>query len=166
MHKSGGQTPQAPRRRDRLIQSKRHDPYRAKRKLPDPTACPECGAVYHQGRWCWGHAPAEAPRHTCPACQRIQDGYPAGHVTAKGDFTPEQLDELRALARNVESREKGEHPLHRIMDARTEQHALVITTTDVHLARTLGQAFQAAYQGDLEQVYSEQENLIRVTWSR
>jgi hypothetical protein len=31
----------------------RHDPYKARHKLPEPAACPECGAVFHEGRGQW-----------------------------------------------------------------------------------------------------------------
>jgi hypothetical protein len=33
------------------------DPYQARQKLKEPTACPKCGAVYHHGRWQWGRRP-------------------------------------------------------------------------------------------------------------
>lgn len=153
-------------RRDRLIQDPVHDPYRAKRKLPEPTACPDCGAVFRQGSWRWTPSPLDAHRHLCPACQRVRDDYPAGHVTVKGEFLESHGDEILSLVRNLEKREKTAHPLHRIMDTRTEQHALVITTTDIHLARAIGEALHDAYQGELDHRYSEEERLIRVTWSR
>jgi hypothetical protein len=166
MKATGTGVVQRERRRDRLVRNAIHDPYRATRKLSDPTACPECDAVFREGRWSWASAPTDAARQLCPACRRIRDDYPAGYVIAKGDFLEARRDEILALARNVEKREKAEHPLKRIMQARIEQHALVITTTDVHLARAMGGAFHAAYRGDLRHHYSEEENLIRVTWSR
>ena len=48
------------RRQDRLIHEWVHDPYQSKRKLPDPTVCPQCGAVFHQGRWTWLTRPESA----------------------------------------------------------------------------------------------------------
>ena len=47
-----------PIRHDRLIQEYRHDAYKSKHKLPEPTVCPVCGAVYHDGRWQWMSKPA------------------------------------------------------------------------------------------------------------
>ena len=38
-------------RGDRLIRKHVHDPYKTRLKLPDPTLCPQCGAVYSKGRW-------------------------------------------------------------------------------------------------------------------
>ncbi len=152
--------------RARMLGSPRHDPYRSRRKLCEPTVCPDCGAVYHKGRWAWAEVPTDAEPHPCPACERIRDGYPAGYLILKGSFVEAHTEEIDGLIRNVEAREKGEHPLKRIMDLRTEQHARVVTTTDVHLARAIGDALHSAYEGSLDYEYSDAENLIRVTWSR
>ena len=41
-------------------------------KLPEPTICPRCGAVYHEGRWQWmAHPPEDAHDETCQACHRV-----------------------------------------------------------------------------------------------
>jgi hypothetical protein len=40
-------------RKDRFIKEKRHDVYKQKRKWPEATVCPECGALYEKGRWSW-----------------------------------------------------------------------------------------------------------------
>jgi hypothetical protein len=42
----------------------------------------------------------------------------------------------------------------------------MVTTTDMHLARGIGEALQHAYQGDLEYRYNPDQNLLRVSWSR
>ena len=73
-------------RRDELRDELVHDTYKSGKKLAEPSRCPECGAVYHRGRWTWGAAPAGAAAATCPACHRIKDQFPAGHVTLKGEF--------------------------------------------------------------------------------
>jgi len=153
-------------RRDRGHQSDERDPYGTPAKLPDPTTCPTCGAIYRAGRWTWGAAPAEAQRTPCPACRRIADDYPAGIVTLQGEFARAHLDEIRSLARHVEEREKKEHALKRIMAMRDEDGALVVTTTDAHLARGIGEAIHKAYRGELEYRFSEAENVMRVRWER
>ena len=33
------------------------DPYRAAAKPPEPTECPECHAVFNEGRWTWDDPP-------------------------------------------------------------------------------------------------------------
>jgi hypothetical protein len=154
-------------RRDRLIQESRHDSYRDVRKPREPTACPTCGAVFRKGCWRAASAPADALRRLCPACQRIADDYPAGYVTLEGSFLEEHRDEILGIARNVESREKTEHALKRIIAIQSgASGGLVVTTTDPQLARAIGEAIYAAYAGDLDYAYAKDEDLLRVTWRR
>jgi NMD protein affecting ribosome stability and mRNA decay len=161
-------TPNAPRppRRDRLLREHEHDTYKLRGKLPDPTACPECGAMFRKGRWKWGSPPADAQRTTCPACLRIQDGYPGGYLSLLGGFAQEHRQEIVALARRVEEREKQEHPLKRIMKIDEREDQILVTTTDPKLARNIGDAIHSAYKGELDSAYSRDENLLRVTWTR
>lgn len=155
-----------PVRHDRLIQEYRHDAYKIKQKLHEPTVCPQCGAVFHEGRWQWLPRPPQAETETCPACHRIHDDYPAGYVTIEGEFFKTHRDELLALAKNEEARAKAEHPLKRIIRIDDQDDGVLVTTTDIHLARGIGEALHHAYQGELEYHYNEQENLLRVVWQR
>ena len=153
-------------RRDKLIREKDHDPYRAKEKLPEPTVCPGCGAVYRKGRWTWTSAPVGANAEPCQACRRVDDAYPAGVATLRGGFLTKHRREILNLARNQEALEKGEHPLHRIMAVEDRNKEIEITTTDIHLPRRIGQALHNAYQGALDLHYDEDGYFVRVTWTR
>ncbi|NIQ95469.1 MAG: hypothetical protein GWN87_15645 [Desulfuromonadales bacterium] len=46
-----GDLPGTGRRGNRLIRDRDHYPYKTRLKLPDPTICPRCSAVFHKGRW-------------------------------------------------------------------------------------------------------------------
>ena len=153
-------------RRDRLLKEERHDPYRAKAKLSDPTGCPECGACFREGRWTWRKAPADAPQETCPACRRIRDDYPGGYLTLEGDFVRDHQEEILGLARNVEERARSEHPLQRLMGISKQEGGLLITTTDAHLAHSIAKALSNAYRGELDSTWAEGESLLRATWRR
>lgn len=153
-------------RRDRQIQELVHDAYKSRSKPAEPTVCPDCGALFHQGRWQRLPAPAQAHRERCPACHRIHDKFPAGYVMLEGDFVGTHRDEVLHLLRNVETRENSEHPLQRIMDIGGENGGITVTTTDPHLARALGEAVHHAYRGQLEFHYNPDENLLRVHWAR
>ena len=152
------------RRRDRLIREREHDTYKSRGKLPDPTVCPECQAVFRRGCWRWGPGLSEAPRTTCPACRRIADRYPAGYVELRGDSVRHQREELLRLIQNVEAREKAKHPLKRIMATEDREDGMVVTTTDMHLARNLGEALQRACRGAVDYEYTKEGNVLRVTW--
>ena len=144
-----------------------HDPYHSHKKLEEPAGCPECNAVYHQGRWQWMVAPLHAHQALCPACQRIKDQCPAGFLKISGDFLSHHADEISQLIHHTEDREKREHALKRIMDIHEETDgSLNITFTDPHLARNVGEALHSAYKGDLDYHYHKGEYFRRVRWCR
>ncbi len=153
-------------RRDRLVQEKEHDPYRETEKWPEPTVCTRCGALFTEGRWTWGEAPVDANKVVCPACQRVEDNYPAGFLELQGRFLVSHGREIRNLIRNEERQEKELHPMERIMMLEEDGDKIVITTTGVHIARRIGEAVYRAYQGDLSFTYGDGDKTIRLTWSR
>jgi len=166
-------SPFAGGRRDRRILGHAQDegvddPYKLRRKLHEPTRCPRCGAIYHEGRWQWMELPpANAPEELCQACHRINDEYPAGIVTLKGPAVRQHGDEIVNLARNLEHNEKQDHPLNRIMAIdKEEPDTLVITTTDIHLPRRIGTAIHHAFHGDLKLHFDEDDYFIRVDWTK
>jgi NMD3 family len=159
IHAAAGQ----PRPKTKPVRS---DPYALRAKLPDPSACTECHAIYRAGRWAWGSPPADAGRVVCPACKRISDGYPAGVVELRGEYAAAHREELEHLARNIEERERAEHPLKRIISIESNGDALEIATTDPKLARGIGAALRRAHRGTLRLPASSRESLVRVTWTR
>ena len=142
------------------------DPYRAAARPPEPTVCPECRAVFTDGRWAWEKKPPDAYQQLCPACQRIQDKFPAGYVTIKGEFFAKNRDEIVTLIQKHEKRERETRPLLRIMDIDERRDGIEVTTTDSQLARGIAEALQLAFKGDLKLRYSRDENLLRATWKR
>ena len=142
------------------------DSYKSRGKLHEPSVCPQCGAVFEGGRWQWLPEPKSPHRAMCPACHRIGDDMPAGYVRLEGDFLAQHRDEILAVVRNLQTKENARHPLQRVMKIADEDNAVIITTTDSHLARDIGEAIRHAYQGDLEVHYNPDENLARVHWKR
>ncbi|HEX9174461.1 MAG TPA: BCAM0308 family protein [Telluria sp.] len=145
-----------------------HDPYQARLKLSSPTVCSECGVLYVDGRWRWAPAPPDAATTTCPACLRIRDRQPAGYVMIDAAVAAPHHAAILALARNLEAREKREHPLQRIMaieapaSADRSDGALLITTTDPHLARGLGEALEKTFHVHASYAFAKAEHLLRV----
>jgi hypothetical protein len=158
--------PGGPARHDRLIQDDRHDPYRGRGKLADPTVCTECSACYHEGRWTWHAAPADAAQIVCPACRRVRDDYPGGYLALEGDFVREHEDEVVGLVNNIARRERQTHPLQRMIALERQEQGFLLTTTDGRLAQAIGNALHRAYEGTLDASWSNGQALLRATWRR
>ena len=143
-------------RHDGIFQERVHDAYKAKGKLVEPSVCSQCGAVFHQGRWQWLQAPENAHRAICPACHRIHDHFPAGFLTMKGEFFRAHHDEIMNLVHNHEKHERTEHPLKRIMAVEERDGTALVTTTDIHLVRGIGEALHHPKSGDQKSnIYTE-----------
>lgn len=154
-------------RKDRLIHEHIHDPYKTKRKPPEPSVCPVCNAVFKDGRWQWAESwPLDAHKETCQACHRTKDNYPAGIITLTGSFVPAHKAEMISLARHHEAKARADHPLERIMKIEEHPDRVLITTTDIHLPQRIGEALHHAYKGELELHYDEEGYFVRVNWKR
>lgn len=153
-------------RKDRLIHERNHDPYKTTRKPSGSTVCPVCNAVFKDGHWQWLESwSLDAPREICQACLRIRDNYPAGSVMMTGEFAETHRQEVLNLARNQEQGERARHPLHRIMRVEERPDAMVVTTTDIHLPKRIGQALQRAYKGSLDVHYDVEGCFVRICWT-
>ena len=123
---------------------------------------PTVRAVYHRGRWQWGAKPEGAHEALCPACRRINEHLPAGIVTVRSSVAARHRDEIIALARHAEAAEKPEHPMNRIAAIEQTEEGLVISTTDIHLPRRIGEAVKNAYDAKLDLQFDEERYFVRV----
>lgn len=154
-------------RSPREIHDRVADPYMRSAKLSSPAVCIGCGAVYQKGRWHWAlKTPSGASRETCQACRRIEDDFPAGIMTLRGDYLRPHLKEILALARHQENAEMKDHPLHRIMAVEERRNSVIIKTTDVHLPGRIGRALVRAFKGELDLKFDEGAYFVRVAWKR
>jgi len=158
---------QGMRRRDKGIKQKRHDVYKHRGKLNEGTICSTCGVVFSKGRWVWHYEGETDKQITCPACQRIKDGYPAGFIELSGEFFEENRAEIINLVRNVEEAQKQDHPMQRIIRIHKDRDGSTqIETTEVNLARRIGDSISRAYQGEYSFQYADNYNRIRIQWTR
>jgi len=137
-------------------------------KLPELAGCPECQASYRNGRWTWEAPPIGSYAHVCPACEQIARDDAAGELRLEGRFLAGHREELEGCLRNVEAREKSEHPLKRIMSIREDGAALVVRVTDAKLVHQLGHALSKAYDGELELpgTTADRSSAARGRWRR
>ena len=73
---------------------------------------------------------------------------------------------MLGLAQNVGEKRKAAHPLERIVAIEERSDELVVTTTDMHLVRAIGEAIRHAYRGELDFHYEKGGALLRMRWSR
>jgi hypothetical protein len=153
-------------RRDRLIKEKRHDAYKEKQKLPDPSLCTECGVLFSCGRWVWKGTDDAVHKTVCPACRRIIERNPAGFVMIQGRFYEERMDELKNLIYNTEKSETLQHPIERLIQIVHDADGTVVTTTGIHIARRIGDAVSRAFGGDYSIQYLDEEKRVRISVTR
>jgi len=162
-------------RKDKMLQTKIHDPYMNKDIYSDPTICPTCGLVYHNKTWKRDEklvqklkAEKEVDYKDCPACRKIKDHYPLGVLTIKGSFINDKakLDEVINLINHETEKEQNSNPLARVMNINRFNEYMEIETTTEGLATRLGKALQKAFQGELEFIFSEEDKFLRVIWTR
>jgi len=151
-----------------MYEERVRDSYQAREKLPEPTVCPDCGAIFAKGRWQWGEPAHDANKHRCPACRRIQERVPAAYLTLGGDFFEMQKDEIMRLVHNKEEMEIAQHPLERIMsiEQQNDSKNTVISYTSVHLAKSTGDALSRAYQGDFYFKFTDKGGVLMANWRR
>jgi hypothetical protein len=153
-------------RHEQRFEGLEKDAYKPGRKPAGPSRCRGCGAVYRRGRWTWGAAGEGLRPAWCPACKRARDGMPAGYVRIEGDYQREHRDDIVRRVRKCEAAEMKAHPLQRIIAVSTDAAGMLVTTTDSHLARRIGEALVKSYKGKVDYQYGKEDNLLRVSWSR
>ena len=132
-----------------------------------------CHAIYHHKRWYLeGEVllskaqKARVEMVLCPACHKIQDRFPGGIITLKGEFLKTRKDQIIHLVRNEEARAKGINPLERIISIKDQGESVEIQTTNERLAQRIGREIQRAYKGDATYHWSEDDKFVRVGWHR
>ena len=157
----------ASNRKNRLIAERAHDPYKTKKKPPEPAVCAMCNAVFQQGRWRWAKCrPTDARRTICQACRRTLNRYPAGAVTISGAFASRHRAEILRVIRHREKNENREHPEHRIMRIEERPERILIETTDVHLPHAIGESLHDAFKGKIHFRYPKTSYFVEVDWNR
>lgn len=149
------------------------DVYLPKGGVKEAALCGKCGALYRNKRWSVDEEELRKAKRggglntvTCPACQRMADGNPAGIVTFSGDYLVQHEEDILNTIRNIETKSRVKNPLGRIMEISQDKNVLTVATTEDKLAQKLGREIYKAHRGELHYRWSHAENFVRVTWSR
>jgi NMD protein affecting ribosome stability and mRNA decay len=143
------------------------EPYLPKRGLPEGAHCKGCGIVYHNKRW-QKETTGEEPscQVICPACQRMEDDNPAGVVTLSGPYLASHSEEILNSIKQQEAKHREKNPLGRIMEIKTEDGQITVTTTEDKLAQKIGREIYKSQRGELHYKWSHDQRMVRVEWMR
>jgi len=144
------------------------DVYQGKGGVEGAAQC-QCGALFRNKRWYSEEGGVTTPGGhglVCPACRRIADRNPAGIVSLRGSYLADHEAEIENLVRNTAEAAGMKHPLGRVMEISKEKDGITITTTDIKLAQKIGREVYKAHGGELHFRWTDDEDLVRVTWSR
>lgn len=164
--KAPRQTPFTPGRHEQRTPARHEDAYRLDGKLPDPVECPTCHATYYEGRWTWHRRPTTVPQVKCPACRRMEDNVPAAVVRLGGPWFIGNRTEVIDRVMAVESRERTQHPMQRIVALNDADGGVQVTTTDPHLARAIAVALHDAFKGEMEMHFPAGGGMPYARWTR
>lgn len=149
------------------------DPYVQENGLKEPAICQGCHAIYRHKRWQLKPDAAAGMQNepgvhwvTCPACLKINEHYPEGIVTLRGDYLWRHEVEIRNILTNEAERVLAKNPIARIMHMATTEDSLVIETTEQKLAEHLGRTLNRAHNGELQVTWSGSPRVCRVSWER
>lgn len=144
-------------------------------KLPSPSVCGTCHAVFDKGRWTaaryvapemkfreWSHAETVK----CPACRQKDAGIAGGYVQLSGAFLSEHRDEIERLVENEVQRAQETNPLSIILAKKELEGTFTLETSTEHLAERIGHALKNAYAGALDLDFSHENKVVRVAWHR
>lgn len=144
------------------------DPYRAQKKHPKNTKCPNCGLIYQRGAWRWAKARARGAVHwkTCPACLQTRHRFAGGELKLSGEFLTEHHGEILNRIENLARRVVKQHPLERIMKMEEKNGEVVIYVTSVHLVARMGKAIHRDFKGELVLKYARDDKYAVAHWRR
>jgi hypothetical protein len=143
-----------------------------KRKHGSWRQCPVCGAQARRKRWTRiGKMPG---RHLAPDAQLLEWTLCAGYdrvrrrridgVLTLSGLAAAYRDELGHLVRNIAVEAWHDDSVHRILASRTEEDALILETTSLWLAETLGKAIRHRLGGDFDIRWSPGSDFARLHW--
>jgi len=148
--------------------------YHIRKEEPSlPRVCPGCGAISLQKRWFFDEALKEEiigsgqfEYDSCPGCAAAETEEVGGVVVLSGSFLEGRIDEFVNAIKHEEESLHEDNPASIIINMAASQDGIVIRTANPFMAERIGKRLKKAYDGELTIVWSHEDRLARVYWSR
>jgi NMD protein affecting ribosome stability and mRNA decay len=138
-------------------------------RLPEPSACERCGAVFSRRVWhrpaAVGHALLARVRWTtCPACEEAKHEEYHGRVLIRGDAGRTHEALIRRRIANVVERAGSTQPERRLVSMERRGDTLEVLTSSQKLAHRIVHELKKLLGGRATYSWSEDRSLF-ATWS-
>ncbi len=149
---------------------KLHPAEAATRRLPEPTVCERCGAVFHRRTWRIDRTPSQAALararwRVCPGCKQQAAGEWYGRVRLRGAFVGAHEAELRRRIDNVAARAQSMQPMRRVVSIDRTEDGLEVLTTSQKLAHRIVHELRKTFRGRASYTWTDDRTLDAV-WER
>lgn len=139
-------------------------------RLPEPSVCERCGAVFARRTWRLGRrlsgALLDRARWTkCPACKQAGSGEYRGRVVVRGAIAAEQETAIRRRVANVDALARMMQPERRVVSAERDGAVFEVLTTSQKLAHRIARELKKAFGGRVAYKWSDDGSLFAV-WRR
>jgi hypothetical protein len=140
-------------------------------RLPDPTVCDACGAIYTNATWRFDHPVTaelldEANWDVCPACKQRKTGIAYGRLVLRGAFVVENEEMIRRRIANVADYAAHTQPLHRVLSADREGDTIEVMTTSQKLAHRIAKELKKQFGGEARYQWASRDGALFATWTR
>jgi hypothetical protein len=155
----------------RGTRSAKTQPVEARRgRLPEPSMCERCGAVFSRRVWRRGRvaSPARLARvrwTVCPACEQVSRQEYYGRVLVRGAFARANEALVRRRIENVAARAAHTQPERRIVSIERDGDALEVLTTSQKLAHRIVRELKKLFGGRASYTWTDDRALL-ATWRR
>jgi NMD protein affecting ribosome stability and mRNA decay len=139
-------------------------------RLPEPSACDRCGAIFTRRSWRRGGDISRAflarvHWTTCPACRDVGEAAGRGRLVIRGEYVATHEEEIRRRIANVERRASAQQPERRVSTIERRNGVLEVITTSQKLAHRLAHELKKAFRGRASYAWSDDGTLTAV-WQR
>jgi len=139
-------------------------------RLPEPSGCERCGAIFSRRVWRQGRRVTAALLEkvhwtTCPACEQTSRATGLGRVVLRGAYVATHEGAVRRRIANVAARAAYTQSQRRVSSIEWRDDALEVLTTSQKLAHRIVRELEKAFGGRVTYAWSDDGSLF-ATWRR